>query len=123
MPSYYVKIGLAGYGPDLDPEDEPYALEDLDYVLSNELSRAADYAEETAHALAEMGDFEGAWKEHVRSGSLAIHAANFSPDRRDAPLYSGDLPKWLETVKSQLEAFPLDIGNYERLYVWEAEEV
>lgn len=122
MDRFYVKTGLAGYGPELDPEDEPVALEDLDFVLADELERCADYADEAARGLAEAGDYEAAWREHERAEALAVQALNFSPKRREAPLYAGDLPKWLQTVTLQLEqTFPLDIGPHERLYVWKAE--
>lgn len=123
MSRYFVKFGLAGYGPDLDENDEAIPLDQLDYVLCDEIGRAADHAEDTAHVFAESGDFESAWREHERAESLSAQAANFDPKRRNAPLYAGNLPKWLETVTLQLEqTFPLDVSEHERLYVWTTDE-
>ena len=118
---WYVKHGLAGYGPDLDEEDEP--SEEPEFEISSLLERDAESAEELAHSLADDGRFEDAWREHARSEELANIAANFNPDRASAPLYVDNAPLWRETVARMIgETFPLDVSESERLYVWEANE-
>jgi hypothetical protein len=120
----YVKHGLAGYGPDLDEYDEGSdSYTDAAYVIAEELSRAADSAEELAHSLGDEEQFAEAWQEHVRSEELAVLAANFSPDRANAPLYKDNPELWETTIRELTEAtFPVAVSKYGRLYVWEADE-
>lgn len=120
----YVKTGLAGYGPELDEYDEgPETYADAAYVISEELSRAADSAYELAHAVGDLGEYETAWQEIVRSEELAVLAANFSPSRRFASLYQGKAGLWESAVRDLVNAnFPVDISPHDRLYVWEASE-
>lgn len=116
--------GLAGYGPNGEDASTVDTLEDLAYGLSEELSRDSDSAEELAHALGEQEDYAGAWREHLRAEELSALAHNVSPDRMSAPLYAAAPPElWRDTLQRQLDAFPVDVGEYARLYAWSCSEL
>lgn len=127
MTSYYVKCGTAGYGPDLDTDDEPYAdIASLCFVIRDELERSMESENDTAHMHAENGDFEAAWLTHVHVEELDGICRNFDYERRSsAPAYVGNLAKLDQTMVELIgQTFPLDItqdGNT-RLYVWEADD-
>lgn len=121
----YVKTGLAGYGPDLEPEDEPFEnLADLCYAIRDELDRSVDSLVEMAQYHASQEDFELAYHSRALADELTILMANLDYDKRlQAPLYAGDASKLDETVRRIIvETFPLDIDaeRNTRLYVWEA---
>jgi hypothetical protein len=119
---WLVRYGLVGYGPEGENATPADTLEGLADVLCDELSRAADRAHETAHTLADAGEYESAWGEIKRSEGLAILSANFDPARASAPLYAGDPAAWRATIERMVaESFPCDVGEYERLYVWEGD--
>lgn len=121
-PTYWVAYGIHGYGPELDYDQEPIALSQLDEYLSDELGACADQADEYAHALGEAGDFEAAWAQHVLSDDLTTLSMNFAPSRKNAPLYAGNLPLWHETLTTLVrETFPIDVSPSTALYVWESE--
>ena len=122
----HVKTGLAGYGPDLEPDDEPF--EELDAVLSaiqEEISSLVDMLHDEASAAGESGDFEGYYKARELADSLMGVRANFDPERRKAPLFNGDnAVDFDKHMSDQIAAtFPLDVSTNGalRLYVWEVE--
>lgn len=120
---YHYGVGLQGYGPDAENIGRADSLEDLSYGLDEELRRAEDYCEEEAYALADAREFEEAWNAHMRAENLSILRRNLSWDRAQAPLYAGNLPLWEETFRGLVEeTFPVDIGGYSSLYVWECQE-
>lgn len=122
---YYVKTGMAGYGPDLDETDMPAgSWEGAASEISEELGRAAAFAMEGAYIAGDMeGDYERAWKQFKLSEDLAAKAMAFDGKRADAPLYAGRPELWHATIYSLItNTFPLDIGDNSRLYVWECEE-
>lgn len=119
---WHVAYAIPGYLPNLDEEAEPIRLADLDAYLSDELSRAADSAEESAHALAEGHDYVAAWREHERAEKLSTLAQNVSPKRREAPLYVNYPDRWIATLDTIVrETFPVYVSEHEALYVWEVE--
>jgi len=122
---YYVKTGLSGYGPDLEPDDMPArSWESVASEIAWELIQAADYAMEGAYIAGDTeGDYERAWKEFKRSEFLASVAQELNNERANAPLYAGRPELWHATIHSIITArFPLDISDNTRLYVWECEE-
>lgn len=122
--SYWLAYGLAGYGPELDVEDEPVDEESVCYSLHTMIHESADFAEDTARGLAESGDYEAAWREHERAETLATQAELFNPDRQNAPLYRGDPDAWQATVRQLIaDLFPIYVSQHSALYVWPAEEV
>jgi hypothetical protein len=119
---YYVKTGLAGYGPDLDENDYPaMSWESLASEVASELSAMADFAMEGAYLAGDVeGDYQRAWQEFKRSESLAMLAAELDSERANAPLYTGRPELWHATIYSIVSArFPLDVSDNTRLYVWE----
>lgn len=122
---YYVKTGLAGYGPELDESDMPAPTwESVANYIYSELGYAADSAMENAYTAGDTeGDYERAWKEFKRSENLGALAAELDNKRAKAPLYAGRTKLWHATIYSIINArFPLDISDNTRLYVWECEE-
>jgi hypothetical protein len=92
-------------------------------AISEELRIWSDFADEGARALANDGDFEGAWNEMMRAESLGILRANLSNDRADAPLYRDRPDSWDETLRAIIsETFPLAVSTSSSLYVWECSE-
>lgn len=121
----YVKCGIAGYGPDLDVEDEPYiGVDDVCSAIQYELDHAIDALWQEADAHGEASEFEDAWKSVRLARDLENVCANFDPRRKDAPLYRHNSRLWHETVSRMIrETFPLDVDRAAtRLYVWEVEE-
>lgn len=123
---WHVAHGLTGYGPDASDSDGFATFDEIRAVsdhVRDELSTDVDHAIETAHALAESGDFEGAWNEYLRSGSLENLRANLSNERANAPLYAGNPEAWNASLLDLLESqFPVDVSDNTRLYVWQCEE-
>lgn len=121
----YIKHGITGYGPDLEPDDTPHeGWQHVCRAIRWELEADADMLEDGAHSLAEAGDYEAAWKDHIRADKLHILAMNLDYDRRKtAPLYRDDVPA-LEATMERLvtENFPLEISTSPAttLYVWDA---
>lgn len=125
----YVKVGFAGYGPDLDPEDTGIETDDIRGVcnaIRYELDSIADSENDVAEMYAEQGDFEDAWLTHKLGDAMGILAMNLDYDRRaKAPMYAndhGDLDVTMERIIG--ENFPLDIEIHgsRRLYVWEGDD-
>ena len=123
----YVKHGVTGYGPDLEPEDMPAeTIRELCEIIRGELDMDADILEGTAAAMADSGDYESAWRAHTRADELLTLAMNLDYERRaTAPLYVDDVPALEATMLRIIrEAFPLEIssGPAITLYVWEPTE-
>ena len=140
---YYVKTGLAGYGPDLESEDYPVTdgWEALADVIAEELRNAADYAYDGASIAGDQADeqysrvdsdgstvaaldlYRDAWHAFKQSGELRTLAATFDNSRKDAPLYAGRPDLWHATIYDLIgRHFPVDVYDHSRLYVWECEE-
>lgn len=123
----FVKFGLAGYGPELDPEDRPLdSVQSVCYAIRDELDRSIEQLYDRAPREAEAGDFEAAYGARVLADELDIMRRNLDWDKRaTAPLYVGNSDA-LEADMARLiaENFPLDVDleGYSRLYVWEAED-
>ena len=121
----YVKHGITGYGPDLEPDDVPLeGIREICDAIRWELSSDADMLEDGAAAMAELGDYESAWEDHTRANDLLTLAANLDWDRRAiAPAYVDDVPA-LEASMLRIigENFPCESssGPAITLYVWEA---
>ena len=123
----YVKHGVTGYGPDLEPEDMPAeTIRELCEIIRGELDMDADILEGTAAAMADSGDYESAWRAHTRADELLTLAMNLDYERRaTAPLYVDDVPALEATMLRIIrERFPLEIssGPAITLYVWEPTE-
>lgn len=140
---YYVKVALAGYGPDLDAEDMPAtSWEDVASQIVSELNHMAEFngegsdigftAAETHYAGYQRGDdgivqavdaYHEALADLTRSRELSDMAANFDNERANAPLYAGRPDLWHATIYNLItEHFPLDVSRNSRLYVWECTE-
>jgi hypothetical protein len=121
---YHCESGLQGYGP--DATDEGFTVfEDLEQALEaarEELSAFAEMAYEDAQALAESEDYESAWKELKRSEELETLRANFSTERKSAPLYVDNSQAWKEELERLADMFPLDVSHNARLYLWQCDE-
>ena len=120
---WHVATGLAGYGPNASDTDG-YAtadnVRDLTSLIRWELDSAADYNHQAAQSLAESGDYESAWNTRELSDTLTTLGMNLDYERRaSAPLYA-DNPIGLDAEMRSIisEAFPLDITDNTRLYVW-----
>lgn len=123
----YVKTGLAGYGPDLEPEDTGYVtLEETCEAIRDELSSLADFLIEGANIAGDEEDYEEAWKTAKLAESLETLRANLDyAGRSKAPLYRDNGALLDETMERIIgENFPLDVSlnGYTRLYVWQADE-
>lgn len=119
---WHVATGLAGYGPD---GADGYASFDslsgaLDYAR-DELSTFVDFAHEGAHAAAEDGRFEEAWREVVRMEDLENWRANLDPKRAGAPAYVNDPAAYAAMQEEQAAQFPRDVSYNTRLYLWQCE--
>jgi len=149
---FYVKTGLAGYGPDLEPDDMPAASwEDVAGQVAWELRSAAEFSHEGAiiradqareaydrvrsdyFARTQAGNWQAvadtyheAWAD-LRLGweldSLASTFESLANAGDPAPLYQGR-PELRHARIWDLVAgqFPYDISHNSRLYVWECEE-
>jgi len=147
---FYVKTGLAGYGPDLEPDDMPAASwEDVALQIAYELGNAADFSAEDASTQADQARAAYDQANRVRNSgpypwqhiAEAYHEADEARRLADeldnlktefealaeaddpAPLYQGR-PELRHARIWDLvsEQFPLDISHNSRLYVWEGEE-
>ena len=121
---WYVKIGFAGYGPDLDCEDvgdDTFAgmLETVRW----ELDSIADCEHDAAEGYADSGDFETAWKTHKLIETFDALRQNLDREtRRRAPLYVDNLAGLDESLATIVaHTFPLEIEivGSRQLYVWE----
>ena len=124
----YVKTGLAGYGPDLDPEDTGHDPAELDSVLESiryELDQSCDMLADEASSAGAVSDFEAYFDARELADKLESVRANFDPERRKAPLFNGpDAVDFDHHIWEQvLSTFPLVISTngYTQLYVWMAE--
>lgn len=119
---FHVAYGLAGYGPDGADEFASFATlaEALDYAR-DELVADVDMAHEEAHALADAGDYESAWRAIERMERLETLRANLDPKRAQAPLYRDNPGAYAQLQESQAAAFPHDVAGNSRLYLWECE--
>ena len=123
----YVKHGITGYGPELEPDDLPMeGIREICDAIRWELASDASMLEDGAAAMAEAGDYESAWQAHTRADELLTLAMNLEYDRRAAaPLYADDVPALEATMLRIIrETFPLEIssGPAITLYVWEPAE-
>lgn len=123
---HHVKVGMAGYGPDLDEYDEPYTgIREILDAISYELNESSDRAEEFAHIAAEGHDYEAAWKSHLLAEELDVMRHNLNYDSRlGAPLFVDQPDLLVESMAHIIDTeFPLGVDtHYARLYVWEATE-
>ena len=120
----YVKHGITGYGPELEPDDLPMeGIREICDAIRWELESDADMLEDGAGAMAEDGDYESAWKDHARASELLTLAMSLDYDRRAAaPAYVDNVPALEATMLRIIgESFPLEIssGPAITLYVWE----
>ena len=120
----YVKHGITGYGPELEPDDMPIkGVREICDAIRDELERDADMLEDSASAMADLGDYRGAWKDHTRANELLTLAMSLDYDRRaTAPAYVDDVPALEATMLRIIrEHFPLEIssGPAITLYAWE----
>lgn len=126
---WHVATGLQGYGPESDEfgfptfEDSDDGLIELVDEVHRILDEFSEWEFESADALGESGQFEDAWKTRKHSDELDTLARNWSNDRRSAPAYAGDPALWSDWVRSNLDAFPIDVSFNTRLYVWDCVEV
>jgi hypothetical protein len=116
---WHVENGIAGYGPDTGEGTPTFdSLADaLDYAR-DELNEFADMAHQAAHALAEQGQFEDAWRESTRVEALDVLRGNLDPKRRNAPLYRDNATAYASLLESQAAEFPHDVSYNVRLYLW-----
>jgi hypothetical protein len=121
---WHVATGLAGYGPDgSDGFGTGLSVTETAGLIESELNLASESARELAVARAAAKKYKDAWETMVRSDELDTLALNFSPKRKDAPLYKDNESAWEEEIKRKIgETFPLDIPEHSRLYVWEHED-
>ena len=127
MITMFVAHGATGYGPELEPDDMPLeGVREICEAIRWELASDADMLEDDAAAMADSGDYEGAWKSHARADELLTLAMGLEYDRRaTAPLYVDDAPALDATMLRIIrETFPLEIssGPATTLYVWEPTE-
>jgi hypothetical protein len=149
---FYVKTGLAGYGPDLDESDYPaQSWEDVAHQVAWELNTSADFNAEGASALADQAreayDRERGAHDEARADadwrgiaetyhdadearrlaneldSLRTDFENLAKELNPAPLYQGRPELRHARIWDLLTSrFPLDVSDNTRLYVWECEE-
>lgn len=123
----YVKVGIAGYGPDLHEEDEPYDdVQSVCEAIRYELADCIDMLAEDWIAAKVGGDAEHYMAARELADSLETLRANLDYDKRiQAPLYAGRPESLDATMLATIDAtFPLTVDTYgtARLYVWEASE-
>jgi hypothetical protein len=148
---FYVKTGLAGYGPDLEPEDMPAtSWEDVALQVAGELSHMAEFNDQGASALADQAreayepamaspetvsakawaDIAYTYHEAGEARQLADDLDNLrgtfevlAESADPAPLYQGrDDLRHARIWDLIGEHFPLDVSHNTRLYVWECDE-
>jgi hypothetical protein len=149
---FYVKTGLAGYGPDLEPEDMPAtSWEDVALQVAGELSHMAEFNDQGASALADQA--REAYQEASRYkitapvaetwrsiadtyheadearrladelSNLAANFTNLAESEDPAPLYQGRPELRHARIWDLIgEHMPMDVSHNTRLYVWECEE-
>lgn len=141
---FYVKTGLAGYGPDLDESDMPYiSWEDIASAIATEFRDMAEFNGQGASATAETAEtlyndpvadaritaleyYRDAWKTLKLAEELDNMAMNFDNLAKTedvAPLYQGRPELRHARIWNLItEQFPYDVSYNSRLYVWECEE-
>jgi len=148
---FYVKTGLAGYGPDLEPDDMPAASwEDVAGQVAWELRSAAEFSHEGAIIRADQAreaydrarsdyyvriqagnwqavadGYHEAWADLRLGWELDDLAATFevlAETENPAPLYQGRPELRHARIWDLLQQFPYGISRNSRLYVWECEE-
>lgn len=122
----YVKVGMAGYGPDLHEYDEPYDdVAALCEAIREELSHVIDGLADDWSAAKASGDTEHYMAARELADELEVLRANLDyATRRTAPLYVRD-PDVLDVTMLGIidSTFPVTVDTYGnvRLYVWDAE--
>jgi hypothetical protein len=130
---WHVQSGLTGYGPDASDTGGFNAFTDARAIADQivaELQVWAQSERDSADALADSGDYQGAWRTLKHSDQLHNLADNFNNDRANAPLYVGDPVSWEQTIMRMVgEHFPIGVDpsygvaptDYCRsmVYVWE----
>jgi hypothetical protein len=148
---FYVKTGLAGYGPDLDENDYPArSWEDVAHQVAEELSFMADFNAEGASALADqareahdearevfrlyasVADYQGiadtyrdaddARRLADELGTLAANFSNLAKELNPAPLYQGRPELRHARIWDLISQLPVYVSDNLKLYVWECEE-
>jgi hypothetical protein len=145
---FWVHTGLAGYGPDLEPDDYPArSWEAVASQIAWELNSAADFQAEgmsatadiarTAYDDARVSAGPDAWRavaewyhtaDEARRladelGTLSMSFNNLSDADNPAPLYQGQPELRHARIWDLIERhFPLGISDNSRLYVWICEE-
>ena len=122
----YVKWGMEGYGPDLEPDEQPLTtLRDVLEALVHELGVCATHAVEDAVSAAGIQDYERAYQARVLADELDAAALNVAPSRFiTAPLFrdleAGDLSKavWLAAAGAVTQRTDLDGRG--RIYIMDA---
>lgn len=123
----YVKFGLAGYGPDLEPDDEPYVnvaslCSAIRFGLDASIDMLADQWS-IAKANDEPREYMAA---RELADELGLLMTNLDYERRQrAPLYVTDNTLLDADMLRIIDGtFPLDVSTtgYQRIYVWEAGE-
>jgi len=144
LPEFWVHTGIAGYGPDLEPDDMPArSWEDVASQISWELDQAADFQAQGASAMADQARDAYEHRQYVcweaiaetyhdadeasrLADELAILKRTFdslSDADSTAPLYEGRPELRHARIWDLISGkFPLDISDNSRLYVWECEE-
>jgi hypothetical protein len=148
---FYVKTGLAGYGPDLEPEDMPAtSWEDVALQVAGELSHMAEFNDQGASALADQAReaYEPAmaspesipaktWADIAYTyheadearrladelGILGQNFTNLAESEDPAPLYQGRPELRHARIWDLISKhMPMDVSHNTRLYVWECNE-
>lgn len=121
--NHYVKFGIAGYGPDLTEEDVAYDdVASLCQAIRWDLDHAIDVLAEEWGIAKEQDDAEAYMAARELADELETLRANLDYEKRmEAPLYVGRRDVLDESMLLIIEEnFPVDVGRYSRLYVWEA---
>ena len=122
----YVKWGMEGYGPDLEPDEQPLTtLRDVLEALVHELGVSATHAVEEASMAAGIQDYERAYQARVLADELDIAALNVAPSRFEtAPLYremeAGALSKAVWLAVSGAVTQRTDLDGRGRIFIMDA---
>ena len=125
MSHWHVSVGSTGGYFVTEVSPPLWMLEDVADTLHEQLRLATDAEYEYVHALGQTGAYAQAWAALLRYESLAAMTADYSPSRRDAPLYRGDMAAWRVTVQKMLQetGFPVRFnGDREAIFVTECDE-
>jgi hypothetical protein len=124
---HYVKVGITGYGPDLEPEDEPYDdVAAMCSAIRDEISTSIDMLAENWSLAKANGDAEEYMKARELADELEGIAASLDyAQRSTAPMYRNAWGSLNATMLGLVEQhFPLvvDVDGNHKIYVWEASE-